>query len=68
MVAVTEHQCSHTHTPAPHAYTVSHKSSYLLVVWRAKQGELSLCFSSLICDEKWHIIYLLLTVMEVLKK
>lgn len=52
-----------------HAYTMSHKSSYLLVaVWRAKQDELSSCSSSLICGEKWHIISSLLAIMEVLTK
>lgn len=49
--------------------TMSHKSLYLLVaVQRAKRGELSSCSSSLICGEKWHIIYSFLAVMEVLTK
>lgn len=56
----------HTHT---HAHTKTHKSSYLLVaVLRAKQGELSPRFTSLICGAKWHTIYLLLAVTEVLEK
>lgn len=53
------------HTHAHALCTMSHKSSYLLV---AVQGELPSCFSSLICGEKWHIIYSLLAVMEVLTK
>lgn len=62
MAAGTEHQRSYTLT---HAYTMSHKSSHLLVaVWRAKAGELSPCFSSLICVEKWHIIYSLQAVWK----
>lgn len=45
------------------------QSSYVLAAaQRAKQGELSSCFSSLICGEKWHIIYSLLAVMELLTK
>lgn len=62
MVAATEHH-------ATHAYTMSHKNRYLLVaVYKDKQDELPSCFSSLICGERWHIIYSLVAVMEVLTK
>ncbi len=66
MAAAAEHRRSYTLT---HAHAVSHKNSYLLVaVQRAKKGELSYCFSSLIRGEKRHIIYSFLAVMEVLTK
>lgn len=57
----------HTHT-CLHNVTQKHLSTVLVAVQRAIQGKLSSCFSSLICGEKWHIIYLLLAVMEVLTK
>lgn len=63
MVAAAEHQ-------RPYALTRCHTKAFIYLLLYKEQNRVSChpCSSSLIRGEKWHIIYSLLAVMEVLTK